>query len=256
MKSVAVLKRIVVILFSVYMIALAVLAYFQRSFLYFPTPSVQHGMKEIDLHVKEATLKVIVLNEGRKKAILYFGGNAEVLAGNIASFGAHFKDHTLYLAHYRGYGGSSGVPTEQSLYEDALVLYDIFKKSHDEVAVVGRSIGSGVATYLASKRDVKKLVLITPFDSVEKLAQERFPIFPIGLILQDKYDSLSRAGSIRAHVCILIAQKDEIVPNENSIRLYRGFDPAKVSQSVFEDVGHNDIHRAKAYFSTIEHFLM
>src|SRR5260370_41081884 len=90
-------------------------------------------------------------------ALIYFGGNAEDVSLNMPSLSAGFPDSAIYLLHYRGYGGSSGRPSEGALFADALTLFDQVHSKHPDVDVVGRSLGSGIAVYVASLRPVTRL---------------------------------------------------------------------------------------------------
>ena len=95
---------------------------------------------------------------------------------------------------YRGYGFSTGVSTEATLYRDALKLYDSVKSKHTRISLGGRSLGTAVATYVAAYREVSKLALITPFDSIVNVAQGKYPVYPVHLLLHDTFDS--KAGCI------------------------------------------------------------
>ena len=108
----------------IYLIAGAVLFFFQRKLLYFPTGKIPHAYETLTLENENETLKVIVLNSGREQALLYFGGNAETVVYNAAEFITAFPLHTVYLLNYRGYGGSSGQPTEAGIFACALALFD------------------------------------------------------------------------------------------------------------------------------------
>ena len=190
--------RILIIILFIYICIGAFLFFSQKSFIYFPTPKVEHQYDEEIYSFNDAVVKVVVVNKGNKNAVLYFGGNAEAVESNASGFAESFPNYTIYLVKYRGYGGSSGEPSEEKIYSDALNIFDNLKRRHPKVYVVGRSLGSGVATLIASKRDVKKLALITPYDSIQSLAQESFPIFPMFILLRDKYNSVDRAKSIKA----------------------------------------------------------
>jgi uncharacterized protein len=248
-------KRIALILAISYISAGILLMIFQRSFIYFPQEANNPGLKEMVLKDKKEKIKILVSNEGCEDAILYFGGNAEAVYVYYDNFAHNFKNRTVYLVNYRGYGGSSGTPSEAALYEDALLAYDTLKSKHKNIAVIGRSLGSGVATYVAAKRDVKKLILVTPFDSVEAVAQAQFPIFPIAWMLLDPYDSIGRAKEIKAQTLLLIAGDDTLIPNENSMRLYNAFLPSQVHKQRFQGFGHNDIQSASRYYLAMKEFL-
>ena len=151
----------------------------QREFLYFPAPAISHKYSEITFKHDNEKIKVVSLNFEKPQAILYFGGNAESVEYNIDAFSHNFPNHNIYLTKYRGYGGSTGNATEEKLYADALYIFDQLQKNHDNISIIGRSLGSGVASYVASKRHIKKLALITPFDSVQNVAQKSFPLYPM-----------------------------------------------------------------------------
>ncbi len=170
----------------------------QRSHIYFPVPeSNPAGVRSMRLQSGDADLKIWFVQRPGPRAIVYFGGNAEDVAYNMAGFSAAFPDHSLYLVNYRGYGGSSGEPTEAGLTSDAVSIFDQLRLRHPEISVIGRSLGSGIAVHLASLRDVRRLVLVTPFDSLVNVAREHFRYFPVSLLMRDRYESVRRVPSIR-----------------------------------------------------------
>jgi len=248
-------NRVLVVILIVYGISVMTLMLFQRSFLYFPAPSTHPNLPSMHLETQGEKLNIIVLNEGHSDALLYFGGNGESVDNAARDFADAFKNHTLYMVDYRGYGHSSGKPTEEALNHDALLLYDHIKAKHSTISVIGRSLGSGVATYLASQRSITKLILVTPFDSIEAVAQGKFPIFPISWMLLDTYDSLSRVPSIHIPTLILIAKRDTLIPNNHSLALHNAFRPSNVEAKVFTAFDHNDIHLSQEYYPTMQHFL-
>lgn len=240
----------------VYGILCFLLFVFQRQMIYFPTPEVNvPGVTHIDLDTGKVRIKVWTLNPGREKALIYFGGNAENVAYNIDDFRTLFADRTVYLVNYRGYGGSSGSPHEAGFYSDALLVYDHFAKRHGSVSVMGRSVGAAVATYLASKRDVEKLVLVTPFDSAVSVGKKLYPFFPIGLILREKLDSAGRAAEITADTLIIAAADDEIIPYEHTQNLIDAFSRAQVQMASLGEAGHNTVHLHPVYRKTIAAFM-
>ena len=169
----------------------------QRSFMYFPVPERDASDVRAEYLTNAGeSLKLWVLGPESDQAVIYFGGNAEDVYLNVAGFRAALPAHTSYLVNYRGYGGSSGAPTEQNLFSDALRIYDVLRDRHQRIAVIGRSLGSGVAAYLASRREVDRLVLITPHDSALALAKSMYPVYPVSLLLKDRYDSVAYAPDI------------------------------------------------------------
>jgi len=172
---------------------------------------------------------------------LYFGGNAEVVSGSLPTMANAFPDHSIYGMHYRGYAGSAGSPTEAALREDALALYDRVVREHPDVIVVGRSLGSGVAVWLASQRRASRLILITPFNSLLELAATQLRFLPIKWLLLDKFESWRYAPMVATRTLIVEAERDEVIPNSSTQALMMHFRPDLVSLKVLRGVGHNTI---------------
>ena len=233
----------------------AYLFFAQRSFIYFPTPMVEHPFSEISYDFDDATVKVIEVNKKNKNAVLYFGGNGEAVEYNASNFIKMFPNQTVYLVKYRGYGGSTGEPSEEKLYSDALNIFDSLKVKHPEVSVIGRSLGSGIATLVASRRAVKKLALITPYDSVESLAQKSFPTFPMFILLKDKYNSVGRANLIKAQTLLLVAEDDAVIRKSHSDNLDWAFKANKSKMVIIKNTGHNTISNSKQYVSLLSGFI-
>ena len=216
---------------------------------------VEHPYSEISYNFGKAIVKVIVVNKENKNAILYFGGNGEAVEYNAANFIKMFPNQTIYLVKYRGYGGSTGEPSEEWLYSDALNIFDNLKEIHSEVSVIGRSLGSGIATLVASKRSVKKLALITPYDSIESLAQKSFPIFPMSILLKDKYNSIGRVNLIKAQTLLLVAENDTVIRKSHSDNLSRAFKANHSTMVVIKNTGHNTISNSKEYAHLLSDFI-
>ena len=241
MKSIFVIALLVYVLLGVYLYVQ------QRSFIYFPTSSSASSHAQHVFVNEGVEINVSVLNKGQAHAMVYFGGNAENVDNNATNFLQWFPEHTIYLVKYRGYGGSGGEPTEEGLYSDALHIYDeIQREAYAQILVMGRSLGSGVATYLATHRSIEKLVLITPFDSIERIAQSQYPMYPINILLTDKYDSYSRAKDISAQTLVIAAEEDAIIRLSHTERLVGGFS-INVKFEVIEGADHNNIDDFKQY---------
>ena len=222
----------------------------QRSILYYPTPSIAHSFEEQPFTNDGLVINVVVVNPGQEKAAIYFGGNGEPVALTASNF-APLTNTSFYFLEYRGYGNSEGEPSEQGIYADALQLFDTVSHKHADVSVIGRSLGSGVATYIAVHREVEKLVLITPFDSITSVAQSRFPIYPAQLIIKDTYDSVARAASLMSTTLVLVAAKDGVVPGPHTDALVAQMNPARTRVVQLPGTGHNTITAHLDYLSLI-----
>lgn len=228
----------------------------QRSILYYPTPdNGGFGAGTLRIDSEGESLKVLRLNEGRERAIIYFGGNAEQVAFNVPAFSQIFADATVYLVNYRGYGGSSGSPTEQAMYADAVAIYDHLRALHRRIAVIGRSLGSGVATYLASVRDIERMVLVTPFDSLENVAAHHYPIYPITLLMKDKFRSIDHVDTIAAPTLVVMAENDRVIPRRFTESLIEAFGDHDLRTVTLVDTDHNTIDNAPRYPRLLEEFL-
>ena len=242
-------------LLMLYVIGGILLYVLQRDLLYGTPEFYKHDYVEKLIENEGETLRVAVLNEGKKEAIIYFGGNNEWVVSSAERRAKQFANYTVYLVNYRGYGGSTGKTTQNGLYSDALVIYDTFKKEHKEVHLLGRSLGSGVASYIASKREIKKLALVTPYDSVLNVAQGKYPMYPINLILKDKFDSVKNLSNVQnTKVLVLMAKDDKVIPNEHSYALARSIAKERVQVEVIEGQSHNSISHNQRYFDVLNGF--
>lgn len=202
------------------------------------------------------TLRGWLVNPGQSRVILYFGGNAERVEVNRENFARWFPGSSVYLLAYRGYGASEGAPDEQALCADALALYDQVRAEHPDapIAVIGRSLGSGVASYLASQREVARLALITPFDSLADAAQAHFSWVPARLLIKDRYDSVGHLASYHGPVLVVRAGQDEVIPERNSARLIRSISPPPAVVEV-SGASHNTLDEYPQYREALAAFM-
>ena len=250
-----ILRNISIFLLLGYLVMGLFLYLFQRDFIYFPTPDIPTSYAQMKLHNEGENINVIVLNKGHKNAILYFGGNAESMAKSSDYIARQFPKHTVYLMDYRGYGGSTGEASEAGLYSDALKLYDTIKAEHNRISIGGRSLGSGIAVYVAAHREVSKLVLITPYDSIVNVAQDLYPIYPVAALLDDHYDALGSIKKINAQTFIIIAQNDQVIMKERTQELIDAFDPGQLEVIIIKNRGHIDISSDAKYYKSVQKFI-
>ncbi|MBY0572161.1 MAG: lysophospholipase [Undibacterium sp.] len=242
------ISQFLLFLFVVYVALCIVLFVLQRSFIYYP-PNVTYINDPTTLKLKNdgEELLVSVRQQKTTKAVIYFGGNGEDVSYNLPSLSNIFPDAAIYLSHYRSFGGSTGKPSEQSLVNDAQILFDYVHAQHADIVVIGRSLGSGVAIQLASSRSVSKLVLVTPYNSILELAQNQFPYFPVGFLLQDKFESWRYAQKITAPTLIIATPSDELIPFSSTQSLLKHFSQNVVTMTAIKNVGHNTINASPAY---------
>jgi pimeloyl-ACP methyl ester carboxylesterase len=173
----------------------------------------------------------------------------------MAELHSLFPESSLYLMNYRGYGGSTGSPSEAALFSDAVALYDEVAGNHQEVIVMGRSLGTGVAVYLAESRPVKALILVTPYKSMVALASHYYPFLPVNPLLKDRFESHLRAPRVKVPVLALVADRDEVIPAKISAGLIEAFSPDNLTRVVVEGAGHNTIQEYDEYHRAIKNFI-
>ncbi|MFC6184523.1 alpha/beta hydrolase [Pseudoxanthomonas japonensis] len=250
----------------VWLLGLAICAYLaicallylqQRRLIYYPQfTRVAPAQTDFAFQRPDAVLRGWVVNPGRQDAVLYFGGNAEAVEANRDVFAQWLPSRTVYLVAHRGYGASDGEPSEAALLADALAVYDDIARRHPDgdVAVIGRSLGSGVATHVASERPVRHLVLVTPFDSLAAVAQSHYPVFPVRLLLKDRYDSAARLPGYGGNLLVLRAGRDTVVPPAHTDRLLASF-KGRARVVDFPRAGHDNLSTDPAYWPAIRDFL-
>lgn len=230
------------------------LFFYQRQLIYFPQPRASKGEPTLALPTEVGATLVSVRESKSNKALLFFAGNADDAAAYMPEFSASYPNHAIYLMHYRGYGGSSGEPTENALFTNALSLFDLAYAQHKDVIVIGRSLGSGVAAYVASQRAVAKLILVTPYDSIERVAADRFPWAPISVLLKDKYESWRYAPKITAPTLIIAAANDTVIHLKHTQALLIAFTNGVATMKIIADVDHNSIGNNAEYLTLIARF--
>lgn len=153
---------------------------------------------------------------GDQPVYLYLHGNAETLATRDARLGFLTAEGAGLLAvSWRGYGGSTGAPSEQGLRLDALAAYEWLQEQGirpQRLIIFGESVGTGIATWLSSHHDSAALILDSPYTSITDIAQLRYPWLPVALLARDPLDSMQWAKRITVPVFIFHCTGDRIVP--------------------------------------------
>jgi uncharacterized protein len=227
--------------FTVYLAFVAVIALSFRSLLY-PAPMDLGG--QLPSH---AELRVLTAKDGRAvhalhfrnpaatRVLVHFHGNGETIRamGGVGS-DLHARGLEVMLVEYRGYGSSrsSGPPTESGLYMDAEAALDALAADGvfaDRIVLWGTSLGTGVATEMASRGRGRALILVTPYTSIHAIVDRAAPgLLPSRLIARDAYDNLAKANDIHVPTLIAHGDADEIVPYEMGRELAAAIPGAKL----------------------------
>jgi dipeptidyl aminopeptidase/acylaminoacyl peptidase len=195
---------------------------------------------------------------GLRPAVVYFGGRSEEVSWVVRDAGKLFPGMTVLAVNYRGYGDSHGDPAEAHMIDDACMLFDWLAAHHHvdpkRIAVVGRSLGSGVAVQVAKERPVHSVVLITPYDSILALAKRKFRVMPIEYMLRHRFESIKHAPSLKVPTYVLRAESDDVVPHSHTDQLCQ-----KLANLILDDVvpasDHMNIPYLEATQSRIAGFL-
>jgi uncharacterized protein len=170
--------------------------------------------------------------------VLYLHGNATTVGSSVNV--DHYRLLTrlglnVLAPEYRGFGGLGGMPTESSLRADARAAYDYLREGRQvdpaDLILYGWSLGSAVAVDLASRERVRAVVLEAPAASLADLAQQRYPFFPLRLLMRSRFESIRRIGNVSAPVLFLHGPEDEVIPIAEGRRL---FDAARGDKAFVE----------------------
>ena len=195
---------------------------------------------------------------GPHPGVVYFGGRSEEVSWVARDAGTLFPGMAVLAVNYRGYGDSHGAPAEEHMVEDGRLLFDWLAERHhvdpQRIAVVGRSLGSGVAVQVALERNAHAIVLITPYDSILAIAKRRFRALPVEYVLRHKFESVKYAALLKAPTYVLRAASDDIVPHSHTDLLVQSLGTLHADETV-PDSDHLNIPYLAATQSRIANFL-
>ena len=229
----------------------------QKQFIFFPEKlSLEHeyvfknDFKELWFDVdRNVSLNALLFEaKNAKGTAIYFHGNAGSLRmwGNVAD---NFLEHdfNLLIYDYRGYGKSGGEIDENKFYSDAVLIYDKIKEERNEkVILYGRSLGSGIAAYIASVRDPELLILEAPYYSLKDVASRLYPFLPVSLLLKYDFPTNKFIRNVKCKIVIFHGTDDEVIYSGSSEKLKKHL---KAGDKVYfiEGAHHNDLEYYNEY---------
>lgn len=246
--------KIVVIIYLVIGIALY---FFQDKFIVHPEPlpadyvfNFKTPFTEINVAYDSSTVFNIIRFKPagdvlKKGAVIYCHGNMENI-NHYAAFAPNFTKHgyEVWMMDYPGFGKSTGKLNEDILYTEALQVYKMVRAagySSDSIVIYGKSLGTGIAAQLASVRDCKRLILESPYYSIENLAGHYAWIYPVGWMMHYKIPTHLYLQKVTAPVTIFHGTDDGTIPFSNAEKLKTILKPGDALIAI-EGGNHNDLN--------------
>jgi uncharacterized protein len=226
------LKSLIVLAVAGYAAVLVLMYVFQRALMYFPdtarTPPAVAGLpqaEEVELATSDGERLIAwhVAPRADKPVVLYFHGNGGALNLRVERFRDLTADGTgLVALSYRGYGGSTGRPSEQGLIEDARAAYGFATARYPAKRIVlwSESLGTAVAVALAADHPVAAVILDAPFTSAADVGAAAYPFAPVRWLMKDKFRSDLRIGQVTVPLLVLHGERDRVVPIAFGERLF------------------------------------
>lgn len=247
-----ILRNVLLGIVVAYLAAASYMYINQRSFVFKPSGELQtpehKGLSNVTVQQVEMAdgTNVSVWYAPPQNAsaatVLYFHGNS----GNVSGRSARFKQildsgFGLYAPSYRGYAGSDGSPSERGFVSDALEHFDKLSEKTENIILHGESLGTGVATAVASKRaGAKLLVLEAPYTALVDMAKEQYAWLPVDFLMKDQMKTRLRIQQVQAPVLIVHGTEDVVIPVEHGKRLFE-LAPSPRTLKVIEGAEHSDL---------------
>ena len=247
--------RIVSIALTTYILFGAFLYFNQRSMIYYPSDQdfqrcdgfsdyEKRGFKRTRFYYKQGA---------QNHVIVYYHGNGGSACDRSAIKSLFEQSHaTVLFVEYAGYSNDDRKPSQNLILEDVRHIHEyISRGGYEHVTVYGQSIGAAAASYHASLGNVDQLLLVTPFSSLVDVAQSKFPLYPASLLLREKYDAVEWVQRYDGSLLILHGDRDRIIPNELSKKLFSASPSTEKDYVLIHDVGHNDIWSSPQFHSAV-----
>ena len=236
---------------AAYVAAGGYLYVFQRSFVFKPSGA---PVSAVDAGLVGVTTVQVAMDDGVAvpvwrsspaspdlPTVLYFHGNSGTLERRVDRFKEIIGSGLgLYAPGYRGYAGAGGSPSEAAFVSDALHHLDRLSAEGGQIVLHGESLGTGVASATAARRDVAALVLEAPFTAAVDIAAETYPWLPVGLLMLDQFKNRQHVQNVREPVLIVHGTADAVIPVEHGRQLFEVANQPK-SLVIFEGAGHGDL---------------
>jgi uncharacterized protein len=256
------------IIIIVYCLIGMALYYLQEKLIFHPEVLAENHQfnfpfpfKEVNLpYTRQSTINIVQFPPADsvvKGVVLYFHGNGQ----NISRYAAHAplftkNNYAVWMIDYPGYGKSTGELTEQMLYDWAEIFYKLARARFpkEKIILYGRSLGTGIATQLASVRDCKALILEAPYYSLPSLAATKAPVYPVNQMIKYKLPTWKYLQEVTAPVTIFHGTNDRLIPISQAKRL-QPFLKQHDELIPVKDAGHNNVMFYEQYTKKLDSVL-
>lgn len=244
-----------------------ILYFFQERFLFHPEKLPEDFQFQYENQkVKEYNLKIndnVTINglhfkaENSKGLVYYLKGNSKSIKG-WGKFAVDFTLHNydVIMIDYRGFGKSTGKMSQESMKHDALLVYDKLKEvvKEENIIVYGRSLGTGLATKVASMNNPKMLVLACPYFSMKKNVKRYLPFVPLGLVMRYSMPTFKWIKYVKCPIKIIHGTNDKVIKFASSLRLSK-MKPKQTKLFPIIGGGHKDLHNFESYHKALREIL-
>lgn len=226
--------------------------YLQRRLTYFPDPVRTRpaeaglpGVEEVEIATRDGERVIAWWGKARpgQPTLLYFHGNAGSLADRserIARFLA--RDYGVFIMTYRGFGGSTGTPSERANVADAMEAYDRLAAagtSADDIIIYGESLGTGIAVQVAVEKPAAGIILDAPYTTLLDVAEVHYPHLPSRLFMTDRYETMRYIPRLKSPLLIVHGNEDRVIPVSMGKALHAAATAPK-EIAVIAGAGHSD----------------
>jgi len=235
------------ILFLFFTFMVLVIAFYQMQYYMFFTPTFYRS-SELDERFEILSVKtddgvelegVVYEPVNPTKTMIFFAGRSYDAVGVIEKLALAYPNIRIITFNYRSYGRSAGKINEQNIFSDSLLITQIIKKNYGDVYLAGFSLGSSIASYVASKEKVLAVFLIGAFDSVANITREKYGL-GLSWILRYKFDNIEFVKNIDADTYLYVSKADEVTYIQNARKLKKNVKNL-VYYKEFENLIHKEL---------------
>ena len=249
----------------VYLILGALLYFFQENLLFHPTSlskdyqfRFSQGFEEVNIPFRTGNINVVTFRPRKepKGLVVFYHGNKHNVE-HYAKYPPYFtkNGYEVWMMDYPGFGKSTGEISEAILYEQALLVFDSAQKKtgNENIVVYGKSIGTGIASYVAAHRQCTQLILETPYYNIQKLAIHYFPLYPSWPPARYQFPNHRHLNEVEEPVTIIHGTEDEVVPYKQGQNLV--MENPRIRMVTVIGGKHNDLSSFPIFIQTLDQIL-